>query len=413
MTMIEQRALRPPVNEDTPNTTVSTPATVGSPDPEPGDPVGVEVVGVDSGGPWPPSFLHASRWAGWPEEWWPPLFGNLEQLTDVAWWCIDKNSSIFAAMPPYLTNASPTLPDDWIVNPSPEHYTSWADFAKNLMWDFQSVGEVLVYATAYYATGWPARFFCLPPHLVNIELVDGEWVYRFGSTMLNNNDVLHIKYRTVHDQPHGQGPLEVGRMRLVAANVLLRYAVNFVQGGGVPSSVLEVEDEITSKQANDLREQWIIARMENLGLPAVAWGGAKWKATQVDPLSSAMVELSAYTEARVCAALGVPPHFMALPAHGASLTYTTAALEADSHWRQALRPLSQRLMMALSNWLVPRGTGVEVNRDEYIRPGPLERAQTNEILLRNGVITVEQWQRMERFDTASSGPTAGAEGVLK
>ena len=37
-------------------------------------------------------------------------------------------------------------------------------------------------------------------------------------------------------------------------------------------------------------------------------------------------------------------------------------------------------MQAVSNWLLPRGTTVEVNRDEYIRPGPLERAQTDQIL---------------------------------
>ena len=33
-------------------------------------------------------------------------------------------------------------------------------------------------------------------------------------------------------------------------------------------------------------------------------------------------------------------------------------------------------MAALSEWVLPRGTTVEVNRDAYVQPEPLERAQT-------------------------------------
>ena len=54
-------------------------------------------------------------------------------------------------------------------------------------------------------------------------------------------------------------------------------------------------------------------------------------------------------------------------------------------------------MSALSQWALPRGTDVEVNRDEYVRPDPFTRAQTWDILIRIGVLTVEQVQRFERF----------------
>ena len=37
-------------------------------------------------------------------------------------------------------------------------------------------------------------------------------------------------------------------------------------------------------------------------------------------------------------------------------------------------------MGALSEWLLPRGVRVELNRDEYVQPGPYERAQTDQIL---------------------------------
>jgi hypothetical protein len=77
-------------------------------------------------------------------------------------------------------------------------------------------------------------------------------------------------------------------------------------------------------------------------------------------------------------------------------------------------PRAQRLMTALSRWLVPRGTSIEVNRDEYVRPGPLERAQTWDILIRNEVLTSGEVREIERYSVAGTGATSAlTSGVLK
>jgi HK97 family phage portal protein len=342
----------------------------------------------------------------------PGAAERLEDLVDVAWWALDLNASVFASMPPYLVGASPNLPDEWLDNPDPDQYTSWATFAHSLMWDFQT-GEVFVLATARYSgplganTGWPARFHVVPPWMVDVEFGrDGRRHYSIGNADIPDGDMLHVRYRSTVDDARGHGPLEVGRLRLVAASVLLRYLVGFVEGGGVPSSVLEAEDELSEKQAQDLREQWISTRMSRLGLPAVLDAGVTWKATQVDPLSSALAELGGYTESKIAVALGVPPFLLGLPSGGDSMTYSNVSSVYDYHWRGGLRPKASRLMLALSQWLVPRGTVIEVNRDEYVKPGPLERAQTEAIYLEHGVLSIEEVRETERFGTASR--TAGS-----
>ena len=74
-------------------------------------------------------------------------------------------------------------------------------------------------------------------------------------------------------------------------------------------------------------------------------------------------------------------------------------------------------MAALSGWLLPRGTRVELNRDEYIQPGPYERAQTAEILNAivdaegNPALSVQEIRDAERFD--NSTPDQLASGVLR
>jgi hypothetical protein len=62
-------------------------------------------------------------------------------------------------------------------------------------------------------------------------------------------------------------------------------------------------------------------------------------------------------------------------------------------------------MSALSQWLLPRGTKVEVNRDAYIQPEPYTRAQTAEILARiedpitkQRALTVAEIRAAERID---------------
>jgi phage portal protein BeeE len=129
-----------------------------------------------------------------------------------------------------------------------------------------------------------------------------------------------------------------------------------------------------------------------------------------------LVELLQMTEARLCVMLGVPPHFMALPSGGDSLTYSTVALQADSHWRMFLRPQVTPLVAAMSNWLTPRGTQLEVNRDAYVQPGLYERAQTWQILHgieddTGRVLTAQEIRDRERFGGSSPQPLS--QGVMR
>jgi HK97 family phage portal protein len=209
--------------------------------------------------------------------------------------------------------------------------------------------------------------------------------------------MLHVRYRTRTGDPHGQGPLDAGRARLVMAEVLTRYATNLITSGGIPPSVLEHPDELDAEQSADLREQWIIARSTNVGMPAVLSGGVTWKPTAVNPTDMALIELTQMTEARIATLLGVPPFLVGLPAGGDSMTYSNVSSLFDYHWRAGLRPKAETVCKAISGWALPAGTTFEVNRDEYVRPDPYTRAQTWQILTAIGVLTAEQVAQIERY----------------
>jgi HK97 family phage portal protein len=359
-----------------------------------------------------PPRVTPSPWAGWPSDWQTPSWGpQLAVLTDTAWACLDLNSSVLASMPPYLVDPAPTLNADWITNPDPDVYTCWQEFARQLFWDYQAAGEVFVVTTARYATGWPARFHVVPPWAVTVELIGGVRHYEIGSAEVPDGDMLHIRYMSSTVDPHGHGPLEVGAGRLVAGQVLARYGQNVAAQGGVLSSILTHPDELTAAQSAALQQQWIDARNANLGAPAVLSGGVTWETVQLNPEQMALVDLSKWNESRVAVLLGVPPFLVGLPSGGDSMTYSNVVSLFDYHWRASLRPKAAAVMGALSGWAVPRGTSVELNRDAYVQPDPLARAQTEQIYAALGALSVDEIRAVERFDQIAAAPIY--QGVLK
>ena len=99
------------------------------------------------------------------------------------------------------------------------------------------------------------------------------------------------------------------------------------------------------------------------------------------------------------------------------MTYSNVSDTFDFHWRMGLRPKATSVMSALSGWLLPRGTELELNRDAYIEPEPIVRAQTAQILNSivdqqgNPALTVAEIRAAERLD--NTAPTDLAKGVLR
>jgi HK97 family phage portal protein len=316
-------------------------------------------------------------------------------------------------MPPYLVDAPPSINADWLRNPEPEVYTSWEEFAKQLFWDYQ-LGEAFVLCTARYATGWPARFHVVAPWAVEVEMASGLRRYTIGGVDVTG-DLLHVRYRSQVGDARGHGPLEAGNARVVAADVLTRYATTLAAGGGIPSSVLEHPDELNADQATDLKSQWVSARLSSIGEPAVLSGGVKWSPTSVNPKDMALVDLLHWNEGRIAVLLGVPPFLVGLPSGGDSMTYSNVSHVFDFHWRAGLRPKASAVMAAVSEWALPRGVAIELNRDAYVQPGPKERAETAAIL--NGikdekgnpaltVAEIREVERVENADVVASSPVS-------
>ena len=236
--------------------------------------------------------------------------------------------------------------------------------------------------------------------MIHVEMAGGTRHYRLGG--INGPDVtdeiLHIRYKSTTDGAHGVGPLETAGGRMLTAGVLARYVRDVVSTGGVPDYTLESEESLTHEQAQDLLNQWMTSRASNLGAPPVLDNGIKLQTHQaMSPRDMTMVEVAQFTESRIAVLLGVPPFLVGLPSGGDSMTYSNVSSLFDFHDRSALRPFAAHVMTALSGWALPAGQQIELNRDEYSRPGFAERADAWVKLKGADIMSAEEIRAAERL----------------
>lgn len=399
------RSIRPPDEIPNSNDPADVPPGTVGPESAAGDPHGLTVEQLDAPPPAGPPIVTPDAWSGWPADWNVQWGSSVSRLTDTAWTCIDLQASLISTMNPYLVEAVPSLDAGWLENPSPDLYTGWPEFCKALVWDYM-MGEAFVLATARYASGWPARFHVVPGWYVTVEfeggMIGAPRRYSIGGLDVTD-DLLHIRYQSRIDDLRGHGALEAGAGKVIAGEVLSRYASTLASNGGIPSSILSVPESQSEAQAAALKAKWVAARQSAIGEPAVLSGGITWQPTQLNPRDMALVDLLAWNDSRIAVMLGVPPVLVGLPSGGDPMTYRNITMLFDYHWRAGLRPKAEAVMQALSGWLLPRGTEVELNTDAYVAPEPLPRAQTYAIYNQikddqgNPVMTVEQIQEQERI----------------
>jgi HK97 family phage portal protein len=377
-----------------------------------GDPDGFEILGDPIEQRALPQ-LYPSGWDGLPSGWqmdWDTRVG-LNQLVDIAWACVDKNSKIVSAMPVYrLRDGQVIEQKTWMTNPDPTTYTCWGEFCRQLYWDYL-LGEVFVMPTAVGFDGYPIGFRVIPPWAVDVEMRNGSREYKIG-TINVTNEILHIRYHSTTTEPRGSGPLEVAGARLTNIGLLQRYVGELAKTGGVPLYWMELERRITASEGTDIMERWKETRTQNAGHPALVSGGAKLnQARTMDAKEMGLLELSQFDESRIAILLGVPPFLVGLAGASGSLTYSNVSDLYDFHDRSHLRPDVRMLMESLSAWALPRGQSVELNRDDYTRLPLDKRAQVYKTLMELGIIDANYVQSVERFhgEPAAEALTGGAD----
>jgi phage portal protein BeeE len=352
--------------------------------------------------------------AGWKD---PEMFMSRIGVVQTA---IAACADVLSSMPVYgatKRSAQVELPS-WRHSPNKATYPSWSAFMEQLVSQYLSRGEVFLWALSRYAdTGYPREFVILNPAWVNVTSDgNGGWNYYLGDDKLVDEDVLHIKQHSVPSEAHGYGALAWMARSVAGAETLNSYVENVARFG--TPAIITSPASLDARGARELKAKWLESRSIP-GQPAVLSGGLTYQdgGGGLSPADMAAAAMISSTEAKLIAAIcATPPIVCGVESPGGNLFYQTLSGMTSAWWRIGLRPAANRLMSAMSGWLLPSaGTWMELNRDDFIRSAdPLQNVQALATAINTRdeegfpLMTINEARVIERRDIHEDATTPGS-----
>ncbi len=187
--------------------------------------------------------------------------------------------------------------------------------------------------------GWPASF----------RYKAGEAVTRLGT-----NELIHIRTHHPLDDHYGLGCLAAASGAIAIHNASARWNKALLDNAARPSGALvhDAAEALSGDQFDRLKEK-LAAQFSghaNAGRPMLLEGGLKWQTLSMSPADMDFAGLKAAAAREIALAFGVPPMLLGLPGDATYANYREAN---KALWRQAILPLSGKILDALSEGLRP------------------------------------------------------------
>jgi HK97 family phage portal protein len=277
----------------------------------------------------------------------------------------------------------------WVSNPDPVWFPGGiGDAVFAATYSMYAYGDAFLWVTSRYETGFPRSWTVLDPQRVDVtEDPAGGRFYRVNQTPLDADDVLQIT-RDPRGGLRGTSALEGYAGNVAAAAAAERLAADMYTGG-VPWAILQVDRRNFNRdQANQLKEDWLTARADARGAPAVLPQDVALTEFAFNPKDLALLDSREWDAKQIAAAFGVPAFMLNMEQAG-GLNYSNPEMLFSTWWRSELYPAAKRIATHLSTW-VPRGAWVEFDGSDLLRPDLATETDVWLKLLAAGVVTVNE-----------------------
>ena len=230
---------------------------------------------------------------------------------------------------------------------------------------------------------------------------------------LSREEVLHVPGFSF-DSLVGVSPIRVARDTISGGKGQDRRAMRFVSKGFRKAGVIELPPGKKFKsqaEADEFRTG--VANVHNAedaeDRPLILQDGAKWQETGVDPESAQLLESRMFSRGEIAGLYKIPPHLMGdmdkTSAWGTGIEELNIGFAV-----YCLVPIVRRLEQEKNRKLfrpdlypADRGLFVEHSLDGLLRGNVLVRSQALEIKRRNGVITTNEWLKLEGMNPVAGG----------
>jgi HK97 family phage portal protein len=330
-----------------------------------------------------------------------------------------------------LSEAISTLPGDTFTRrqgflrpyrPRPD-YLSWQPpQGSKIAYFSQVVLSLLADGNAFVATprdalGVPLDLVPLDPGLVTVVRRKGEIKYRVEDEEYGPLDVMHIAGMTFPGALRGMSPVQAAREVIDGALKAQAYGTSFVDNMAVPPAVIEVpgtggDPAAERAKASKVAEMWQQTHGGgNAGKVGVLIGGAQLKTIAISPEDAQWLDSKRFSVVEIARIYGVPPHLIADASN--STSWGSGLAEQNQTFGSfTLQPLCERIEEGHGRLLTTHGLPdvfFKLNLDAKLRSAPKERAETNDIRIKNGSMTINEARATEEQPPVEWGdkpPTA-------
>lgn len=212
---------------------------------------------------------------------------------------------------------------------------------------------------------------------------------------LETHEVLNIVGVLSSDGIFGKGVIDYLSHAIGVAMAQDKYRGAFFTGGGQPPGVLKHPSKLDKVARENLRREWkqIHASPEGAQEIAVLWEGMEYMATGVDAEKAQMIKSSEFSVTEMARAYDLPPHVLAdlTRATFSNIDSQQISLVVDSYRPRIVRVEKSMQRQLLTADEKKAGYYFRFNVDGMLRGDPKARAETNQIKLQNGRLTINEW----------------------
>jgi HK97 family phage portal protein len=215
---------------------------------------------------------------------------------------------------------------------------------------------------------------------------------------LTADDILYIPDILRPGQVRGVSRVVALRESFGLSLALEKFAATFFGSGTNLAGVIEFPGNLTQEQADNLRSGfdsrhsgW--SRSNRTG---VLSGGATFKATQIDPQQSSLIESRRFAVEDVARAFNIPPHLLGLPG---TMAYASVEENNRQFLISTLSPMVSKVEQAISP-LMKRSPGgenayIKFNMDALLRANIQARTAAYSSGLTAGYLSINDVRRLE------------------
>jgi HK97 family phage portal protein len=316
-----------------------------------------------------------------------------------------------------LTEAISTLPGDTFTRqagflrpyrPRPD-YLSWQPpqgskiaYFSQVVLSLSADGNAFI-ATPRDALGVPLDLVPLDPSMVTVVREKGVISYQVQGETYGPLDIMHIPGMMMPGALRGMSPIQAAREVIDGALKAQEYGANFAANMAVPPAVIEVpssggDPQVEREKAKRVGQLWQETHGgSNAGRVGVLVGGAQLKTIAVSPEDAQWLDSKRFSVVEIARIYGVPPHLIADASN--STSWGSGLAEQNQTFGSfTLQPLCERIEEGHARLLTTHGLPdvfFKLNLDAKLRSAPKERAETNDIRIKNGSLTINEARATE------------------